>query len=190
MIPNINHEIGKRPMKNELKSTLQTDFLSFARKAILDLVGTKLGDDQYLEYLATELMEFVDGKTKRLIINLPPRHLKTLLFAVCSSAWKFAHEPSAKIMIVTYSEQLAESIARGIRGILLSDWFKEVYPTRVAKDHSAVMVSRRLQAVLFTLFLSAGVLQAAALISLLLTTHMTLRMRAIRNSSNAPSNFS
>ena len=126
-------------MKNELKSTLHTDFLSFTRKAILDLVGTKLGGDRYLEYLAIELMEFVDGKTRRLIINLPPRHLKTLLFAVCLSAWKFAHEPSAKIMIVTYSEQLAESIARGIRGILLSDWFKEVFPTRVAKDHSAVM---------------------------------------------------
>jgi predicted phage terminase large subunit-like protein len=126
-------------MKSELKSMVRTDFLSFARKAILELDGTKLGDDRYLEYLATELMEFVDGKTRRLLINLPPRHLKTLLSAVCLSAWKFAHEPSTKIMIVTYSEQLAESIARGIRGILLSDWCKEVFPTRVAKDHSAVM---------------------------------------------------
>ena len=41
-------------------------------------------------------------------------------------------------MIVTYSEQLAENIARNIRSILLSDWFKEVFQTRVAKDHSAV----------------------------------------------------
>jgi len=109
-------------MKNEIKSMVRTDFLSFARKAILDLDGTRLGYDRYLEYLATELMEFVDGKTRRLIINLPPRHLKTLLFAVCLSAWKFAHEPSAKIMIVTYSEQLAKNIARNIRRILLSDW--------------------------------------------------------------------
>ena len=35
-------------MKNELKSMMRKDFLSFARKAILDLGGTKLGDDQYL----------------------------------------------------------------------------------------------------------------------------------------------
>jgi predicted phage terminase large subunit-like protein len=126
-------------MKNELKIMLRSDFLSFARKAILELGGTKLGDDQYLEYLATELMEFVDGKTRRLLVNLPPRHLKTLLFSVCLSAWKFAHQPSTKIMVVTYAEQLAESIARAIRGILQSDWFKEIFHTRVAKDHSAVM---------------------------------------------------
>jgi predicted phage terminase large subunit-like protein len=126
-------------MKNEFKSILRNDFLAFARKAILELSGTKLDDDRYLEYLATELMEFVDGKTRRLIVNLPPRHLKTQLFSVCLAAWKFAHEPSGKIMVVTYAEQLAESIARNIRSILQSEWFKEVFETRVAKDHSAVM---------------------------------------------------
>jgi predicted phage terminase large subunit-like protein len=128
-------------MKAEIKSIMRRDFLSFARKAILELSGTKVGADRYLEYLATELTEFVDGKTRRLLINLPPRHLKTLLSTVCLSAWKFAREPSAKIMVVTYSEQLAESIARGIRGILHSDWFKDIFATRVAKDHSAVMDS-------------------------------------------------
>ena len=126
-------------MKNELKSLMRTDFLAFAHKAILDLDGTKLDDGQYLEYLATELIECIDGKTRRLLINLPPRHLKTLLSSVCLSAWKFGHQPSSKIMIVTYSEQLAATIARGVRGILQSDWFKEVFRTRVAKDHSAVM---------------------------------------------------
>jgi hypothetical protein len=136
---NLKLNTGKLMMRNELKIMLRSDFLSFARKAILELGGTKLGDDQYLEYLATELMEFVDGKTRRLLVNLPPRHLKTLLFSVCLSAWKFAHQPSTKIMVVTYAEQLAESIARAIRGILQSDWFKEIFQTRVAKDHSAVM---------------------------------------------------
>jgi predicted phage terminase large subunit-like protein len=126
-------------MKAETKSILRKDFLSFARKSILNLSGTNVGHDRYLEYLASELMAFVDGGTRRLLINLPPRHLKTLLSSVCLSAWKFAREPSAKIMVVTYSEQLAESIARGVRGILQSDWFKEVFPTRIAKDHSAVM---------------------------------------------------
>lgn len=126
-------------MKNEFKQLLRQDFLSFARKALLELDGTKLGDDQYLEYLATELMAFHDGKTRRLLVNLPPRHLKTLLFSVCLAAWKFAHQPSAKIMVVTYAEQLAGNIARAIRTILQSDWFKDVFQARVAKDHSAVM---------------------------------------------------
>ena len=120
-------------------SVLRNDFLAFARKAILELIGTKLEKDPYIEYLASELMKFIDGETKRLLINLPPRHLKTLLGSICLAAWKLAHEPSAKIMVVTYAEHLAESIARAVRGILQSAWFKEVFETRIAKDHSAVM---------------------------------------------------
>jgi hypothetical protein len=42
-------------------------------------------------------------------------------------------------MVVTYAEQLAESIARNIRSILQAKWFKEAFPTRIAKDHAAVM---------------------------------------------------
>jgi predicted phage terminase large subunit-like protein len=126
-------------MNEELKAVLRRDFLAFARKSIVELSGTKIGRDPYLEYLAAELTAFVDGETNRLLVNLPPRHLKTLLFSVCLAAWKFAHEPSAKIMVVTYAEQLAESIARWIRGILQAEWFKEVFPTRIAKDHCAVM---------------------------------------------------
>src|SRR5712672_3660216 len=88
------------------------------------------------EMIIADLKELPDGMWDELSKNklLPPRHLKTLLSAVCLAAWKFAREPSAKIMVVTYSEQLAENIARGIRGILQSDWFKDFFATRVAKD--------------------------------------------------------
>jgi hypothetical protein len=123
----------------QLNSVLRRDFLAFSRKAILELEGTKIDRDPYLEYLTTELTAFVDGPTNRLLVNLPPRHLKTMLFSVCLAAWVLAHNPSAKIMVVTYSEQLAESIARNIRAILQAEWFKDVFKTRIAKDHSAVM---------------------------------------------------
>jgi predicted phage terminase large subunit-like protein len=126
-------------MKNELKILFRNDFLSFARKAIRELSGTKVGDDPYLEYLATELRDFIDGDTKRLLVNIPSRHLKTYLFSICLSAWEFARRPSAKIMVVTYADQLAEMIARAIRGILQSAWFKETFQTRLDRNHSAVM---------------------------------------------------
>lgn len=124
---------------NRLKAVLRSDFLAFSRKAHLELEGQKIDRDPYVEHLATELTAFVDGPTKRLVVNLPPRHLKTMLFSVCLSAWKLAHRPSAKIMVVTYSEQLAESIARKIRAILQAAWFRETFATRIAKDHAAVM---------------------------------------------------
>ena len=36
-------------------------------------------EDRYLEYLASKLTELADGKTKRTLVNMPPRHLETLL---------------------------------------------------------------------------------------------------------------
>ena len=80
-------------MKNEIQNVLRNDFMSFTCKAIRGLDGTIISKDRYLEYLTNKLMEFADGKNKRLIINLPPRHLKTLLGSVCSCRLDFGAQP-------------------------------------------------------------------------------------------------
>jgi hypothetical protein len=125
-------------MDPKLKALLVRDFLSFARKAILELDGTAIRSDRYLRYLADELDQFAKEETRRLIINLPPGHLKTLLGSVCTTAWLLAHNPSLKIMIVTHAELLSKTIARNIRTILQSAWFKELFATRVQRGHGEV----------------------------------------------------
>ena len=125
-------------MKGTLEALLRSDLFSFARKAIFELEGTKLGDEQYLKYLVGELMPFAEGRTRRLIINLPPGHLKTLLASVCLPAWLLAHDPSLKIIIVTHAEHLSKTISRNIRTILKEAWFREVFETRLKKDHAEV----------------------------------------------------
>jgi predicted phage terminase large subunit-like protein len=125
-------------MEPALKALLSRDFLSFARKAIVELEGTKIGDEPYLKYMADELDQLAQEETRRLIINLPPGHLKTLLGSVCLTAWLLAHDPSLKIIIVTHTEHLSKTIARNIRTILQSPWFKEVFATRVKKGHAEV----------------------------------------------------
>jgi predicted phage terminase large subunit-like protein len=132
------HRRKDNKMNPTLKAALQQDFFSFAYKAIVELEGTRLGDQPYLRYLATELDQFARNETRRLIINLPPGHLKTLLGSVCLSAWLLAHDPSRKIIIVTHAEHLSKTIARNIRAILQSRWFEEVFDTRVKKGHAEV----------------------------------------------------
>ena len=125
-------------MNSTLEALLRQNFLSFARKAIWDLEGTQLGDDPYLRYLARELDLFADNQTNRLIINLPPGHGKSLFASVCLTAWLLAHDPSLKVIIATHTEHLSRTIARNIRSILLSSWFKEVFGPRIKKGHAAV----------------------------------------------------
>jgi len=125
-------------MNNDIITIAKYDFIAFARIALRELDGTHMSDDRYIELLTSRLMEVADGSTRRLLINLPPRHLKTQLGSVCFAAWILAHNPDTKIMVVTYSQELAHKIARSIRSILQAEWFKKVFVTRVAKGHAQV----------------------------------------------------
>ena len=125
-------------MTPTVKALLRRVFLSFARKAILELEGTTLGNEPYLAYLAGELNHFAKEESRRLIINLPPGHLKTLLGTVSLSAWLLAHDPSLKIIVATHAEHLSKTIARNIRTILQMAWFKTLFATRIKLGHGEV----------------------------------------------------
>src|SRR6476646_9292261 len=118
-------------MSNEISKIIALDFLAFARKALRELDGIRISDDRYVELLASHLMDFADSKTKRLLINLPPRHLKTQLCTVCFAAWILAHNPETKIMLISYGQDLARDIGRAIREILRADWYKALFKTRI-----------------------------------------------------------
>jgi hypothetical protein len=98
-------------MTADLKTVLRADFYSFLQKAH----GGSL-DDAYIAYLAHELARVARRETKRLIVNLPPRHLKTFASSICLPAFILGNDPSAKIMIIAYGENLAVEIADRIRG--------------------------------------------------------------------------
>jgi predicted phage terminase large subunit-like protein len=123
----------------ESKHLIRKDFESFVRKAFSECHdGKKLGREKYIQLLCHELNRVADGDEKRLVINLPPRHLKTFLGAVCLPAWILAHAPASKIMVITYGDQLAELITYEIRRILVSAWFKKLFTTRIAPDRTKV----------------------------------------------------
>jgi predicted phage terminase large subunit-like protein len=99
-----------------------------------------LSNDRYLELLASELSAFADSTTKRLVlVNLPPRHLKTLLGSICLSAWILGRKPNTKIMLLACSEKLAGKISGQIRDIMSAQWYQEIFPTRIKWGRAKVM---------------------------------------------------
>jgi predicted phage terminase large subunit-like protein len=121
-------------MDIDTKKLVQTKFLAFAMKAFATLnKGRSLGNDKYLKLLAQTLTRVATGETKRLVITMPPRHGKTFMGSICLSAWILAHDASAKILVLSYGQDLADKIAYAIRKILQSDWFEKAFRTRLAK---------------------------------------------------------
>jgi phage terminase large subunit-like protein len=110
---------------------------AFVEKAFRSLNGKRLSNSQlYINLIVLYLEKFLQGDIKKLLVNLPGRHLKTFICSVCFPAFALGLDPTLKFMIVAYNEELAEDIVRQIREIMESSWYKEVFRTRISDAHS------------------------------------------------------
>ena len=118
---------------------LRHDFATFAGRCFQDLnPQTDLVMNWHLEIIAAKLTAVREGKIRRLIINLPPRHLKSLLASIAFPAWCLGHDPSAQILSVSYGQELADKLARDCRSIMMSPWYRRIFSTRLAAHRQAV----------------------------------------------------
>ena len=75
------------------------------------------------------------GARRRQIINMPPRTLKSQLVSVFWPAFLLGHNPAAKIIVVSYAEQLAEQLSNDTRQLMQSSFYQEVFPrTRLERQ--------------------------------------------------------
>ncbi len=78
----------------EIRSTIRKDFYSFLVRAFAELHGGRtFSPAWHAEVLAAKLEGVRDGDVKRLVVNVPPRHLKSLAASVALPAWLLGHDP-------------------------------------------------------------------------------------------------
>ncbi len=122
----------------EYQLILRRDFTSFIERAFYELnPQTRLLLGPHIEVIATKLEACRQGRSKRLIINLPPRHLKSHCASIAFVAWCLGHHPAWHIICASYGQDLADKLARDCRNIMMSAWYKQLFPTRLA-DRIAV----------------------------------------------------
>src|ERR1700751_1987500 len=122
----------------EYDAILRSDFGFFAQRCFWQLnPQTTLATNWHLEVIAAKLTAVREGKIRRLIINLPPRHLKSLMASIAFPAWCLGHDPLAQILCVSYAQDLSDKLARDCRSIMLSPWCRQIFPTRLAPHRQA-----------------------------------------------------
>jgi hypothetical protein len=72
------------------------------------------------------------------IINMPPRHLKSHLASVAFPAWCLGHDPSAQLLCVSYAQDLADKLSRDCRQIVASGWYRQLFATRLSAHRQAM----------------------------------------------------
>src|SRR5713101_7093539 len=118
---------------------LRSDLGYFAERCFYELnPQAAFLTNWHIEVIAAKLAAVREGKIRRLIINLPPRHLKSLMASIAFPAWCLGHDPSAQILCVSYAQDLADKLSRDCRSIMMSAWYRRIFSTRLAPHRQAV----------------------------------------------------
>ena len=89
-------------------------------------------------------MQIDHGQSRRLIITQPPRSLKSICTSVAFVAWSIGHDPTKRFACVSYSHELAASFARQFRTVVMSDWYRALFPmVQFSKDTETECVTTR-----------------------------------------------
>jgi hypothetical protein len=118
---------------------LRNDFCSFIHRSFYELnPQAPFVMNWHIERLAEKLEACRQGKIKRLVINIPPRHLKSICASVALPAFWLGHDPSVQILCVSYGQDLSDKMARDCRTIMTSSFYKAAFNTRLSPDKLTV----------------------------------------------------
>ena len=105
----------------------------------------------HIDVVADALDQCRTGKLKRLIINLPPRSLKSHMASIAFPAYLLGHKPSTQIICASYAQDLADKLAGDCRSLMTSQWYQGLFPSaRLAtrrpmlNDYATTQRGRRL----------------------------------------------
>jgi hypothetical protein len=84
-----------------LDRCLADDFLAFLKKVFDTICPDRaLRANWLVEAMVCAAEGIMDGKTRRLVVNVPPRHLKSVIFSVALPAYLLGRDPTMRIICV------------------------------------------------------------------------------------------
>ena len=98
----------------------------------------------HIDAIAHQLMLVHSGESRRLLINQPPRSLKSICVSVAYVAWLLGHDPTRRVIVASYSGDFAAELHRQFRMVIASQWYREVFPElQLAKETGLELVTSK-----------------------------------------------
>lgn len=111
------------------RAVCRKSFEFFIREAFSIInPGTEFISNWHIDLICHRLHKVYVGELKRLIINIPPRSLKSTIVSVCWPAWIMGNNPSKRIICASYSQHLSDKLSIESRHLLKSSFFKDIFP--------------------------------------------------------------
>ena len=106
-----------------VREEAQVDFLKFVRTMWPGFI-----DGRHHKVMARKFEDVVNGKIKRLIINMPPRHTKSEFASYMLPAWFLGKYPDKKIIQTSNTADLAVGFGRKVRNLVGSEQYSKIFP--------------------------------------------------------------
>src|SRR5258706_7612912 len=124
----------------EYEAVLRRDLMSFIERSFYELnPQTRFSPSPPIEVTASRLEACRQNKIRRLIINQPPRSLKSHAVSVAFPAWVLGHNPAMQIIAASYGQELSDKHARDCRRLMASEFYQRLFPnTRLSTEKQSV----------------------------------------------------
>lgn len=111
----------------------QLNFLPFVRQMWPAFIAGR-----HHEIMADAFQRIADGKLKRLIINMPPRHTKSEFGSFLFPAWFMGRFPDKKIIQCSNTGELAVGFGRKVKNLIDTADYQRIFAgTKLAADAKA-----------------------------------------------------
>lgn len=109
--------------KRQYKEDCRNDLIAFCKHMMSDyMVGA------HHRHLSNLLIEVESGEKDRLIVNIAPRHGKSMLLSEFFMAWYLGKNPKDQVILVSHTSDLAVDFGRKVRNMVATDKYKEIFP--------------------------------------------------------------
>lgn len=124
--------------QTEFDVLLRNDLGTFIPRVFVHLdPQTAYSHNWHLDLLADRLTRVATGEIRRLIINVPPRSMKSISASIAFPAWLLGRNPGLRVICASYGQELANKLARDTAAVMTSEWYTRVFATRLAANRSA-----------------------------------------------------
>lgn len=86
---------------------------------------TEFADNWHLRAVTEHLEAVSAGRIRRLVINVPPRSMKSLAVSVFWPTWEWINRPSTRWLFASYAATLSTRDSLKCRRIIESRWYRE-----------------------------------------------------------------